>query len=214
MTPPLPKDGDRSSGGGGGGGTRGLSSRLPRSMRGYDCEATDALLAQLAARHAELERECVRLWDRTAALEAELAGHRQREEVLNRSLLAASNQAMTIREEARREAELILRKARAELARREERAKNVEAERAQAEQQLLHLRASTREVQQGLASVLAETLEQLRGWAETMAEGGGGPTVVRDQLAMLGALDAALKREGREPVSSFEDVGVSVDSDA
>ena len=32
-----------------------LSSRLPRSGRGYDREATDALLVELAAREAELE---------------------------------------------------------------------------------------------------------------------------------------------------------------
>jgi hypothetical protein len=201
MTPPVPRNGE--GGSGGAGGTRGLAGRLPRSMRGYDCAATDELLAQLGSRHAELERECVTLRERTAALDADLARRRRQEQVLSKSLLAASSQAMAIREEARREAALILRKARAELAKRAERAERVERERADAELQLLRLRALTEEIQQGLASLLTGTLELLRTGIEKTAE---GPAGVEDQLALLRTLDAALKREGGQPSPSSADV--------
>jgi cell division septum initiation protein DivIVA len=171
-------------------------------MRGYDCAATDELLAELAANHAEFERERLRLRDRTARLEAELERYRRRDEVLNKSLLAASTQAMSIREEARREAALVLRKARAKAAKHAKRSERVEREQAAAEQELQRVRALTREIHKGLASLLTETLEHL-GSGEAHI-GKPSPPSVGDQAGLLGTLDAALKGEEDELGPSSE----------
>ena len=174
------------------GGTRGLASLLPRSMRGYDCAATDQLLAELGSRNAELERACVKLRERTTALEAELARHLRDEQVLSRSLLAATSHAMAMREGARKEAELILRKAREQAAKQSE---QVVVERGDAEHELRRLRALTQDVEERLAGFLTEALERLRPKETT-------PGVQRadgeDQIALLRTLDAALKQEGHK----------------
>ena len=137
-----------------------------------------------------------------AQLEDAFARLRQQEALISKTLLAATSHATTIREEARRQAELTLRKARAELEKQTALADRVERERADAERELTRLRELAQKMQSGLASFLTQTLEQLRPAAEKgaaeLAPAAGG------QEALVSALEAALKREGEEPRPSSE----------
>jgi cell division septum initiation protein DivIVA len=96
---------------------------------------------------------------RIEELETELNSYRQREKLLVDTLLSATRHATVIRESARRDAELALRKARIEAAERRETAE-VERDRAMAE--LLRLRQVTQRMQNGLSTFLAATVEELR----------------------------------------------------
>ena len=130
-------------------------------------------------------------WDelraRVLRLEAEVAGYRAQEQLLAKTLLAATRFAMTTREEARREAELILRKARSQALKRVE---SLDQERGQAQHELLRLHRITDRTRAGLSTLLTATLEQLRLEAEYDA-----PTsepMSEPITALAGALEAAL----------------------
>lgn len=84
---------------------------LPRRLRGYDVEATDALIDELSAGRRRLESECVVLRQQVANLEAALDRVRQR---VSKALIAASTHARVVHDRAQQEAELILRRARAQ----------------------------------------------------------------------------------------------------
>jgi cell division septum initiation protein DivIVA len=176
-----------------------LSSRLPRRRRGYDRDATEALLGELASKQAELERECGKLREQVAQLEADLAGHRRQEQLVSKTLLEASSHATTIREKAREEAELILRKASAELEDRAALTERAEREQADAERELLRLRQLAQEMQQGLAGFLTQTLAQLR--PEARPATADQHPAAESEGALVSALEAALKQNDDEPRS-------------
>jgi cell division septum initiation protein DivIVA len=142
---------------------------LPRRRRGYDVAATDALIEHLTAGRLELERECARLRLRVAGLETELSRVREREQLVSKALSAATAQATTIRENARREAEAVLSKAQAESKRRAERADRLERQRGEAERELERLRHLQRTVRTGLTDFLTQAVERLRS-----EQGAGG----------------------------------------
>jgi cell division septum initiation protein DivIVA len=146
-----------------------LASRLPRTRRGYDLSATDLLLATLLDERAKLAEECDRLQEHIASLEGDEelqppdVDHQPRDdELVGRTLLAATSFAMKVREEARREAALILRNASSRAAEGRIGMERVRREREAAEQELLRLRQLTQEMQAGLAGFLASTLRELR----------------------------------------------------
>jgi cell division initiation protein len=174
-----------------------LSSRLPRSRRGYDRTATDELLAELASKRAELEGECSKLRAQVAQLEADLAGHREQEQLVSKTLLEASSHATTIREKAREEAELILRKARERHGERAALTERAERERANVERELLRLRQLAQETQHRLAGFLTETLAQLRPEGES--ETAELHQSADDEQALVSALETALNKDGAEP---------------
>ena len=171
------------------------SSRLPRSLNGYARAATDKLVAELATRIAELEGECAKLREQAVGLESELARHRQQEELVSKTLLEATSHATTIREKAREEAELFLRKARDQLGEHAAEMKRAERERADAEHELARVRQLAHETQQGLAGFLTQTLEQLRPEpepGEPQPSGDGGEPI-------LSALQERFKRDDGVP---------------
>jgi DivIVA protein len=96
---------------------------------------------------------------RSEELETELDSYRQREQLLVDTLLSATRHATAIRESARRDAELALRKARIEAA---ERRDTAELERDRAMAELLRLRQITQRMRSGLSTFLAATVEELR----------------------------------------------------
>ena len=102
-------------------------------------------------------------WDelrtRIAQLEGELEQHREHEELVTKTLISATSHATAIRESARREAELTLRKARAEA---EKRMTGVERERDDARNELLRLRRITEQMRRGLSEFLTAKVEELR----------------------------------------------------
>jgi cell division septum initiation protein DivIVA len=175
-----------------------LSGGLSSSAQGDEDAPAEPLLGQPVASQPELEHENAKLREQIAELEAELARHRAQEQLLGTTLLSATSHAMTIREEARRDAELTLRKARAAAERRTALAEQVDRDRAAAERELERLRRLAQEMQAGLADFLTNTLEQLQtepedGAAEPEPEPLGP---LHDTLA--GALEEALKQEGDE----------------
>ena len=133
-------------------------TRLPRSKDGYEPAATDKLLNELGGRQAELTREREELRGRMEKLEADLVHYQAQEQLLGKAILSATKHAETIREAARREAELILGKARREALSREAVS---ERKRVLAEREVVRLRRITDEVQASLKSILAVSLEQL-----------------------------------------------------
>jgi cell division initiation protein len=100
----------------------------------------------------ELRREIERL-------QAELSRYRETEQLLVKTLASATNHAIAIRESARREAELVLRKARAEAQTREAAA---ERKKNGAERELLRLRRLTEQMRRGLSGFLTAKLEELQ----------------------------------------------------
>jgi cell division septum initiation protein DivIVA len=96
----------------------------------------------------ELRREIERL-------QADLSRYKETEEHLVRTLVSATSHAAAIRESARQDAELILRKARVEVERRK-----AAADRERRE--LLRLRRITEQTKRGLAGLLTAKLEELQ----------------------------------------------------
>jgi cell division septum initiation protein DivIVA len=92
-------------------------------------------------------------------LEGELEQYREHEQLVTKTLLSATSHATAIRESARREAELTLRKARAE---GEKRKIGVEQERDDARRELLRLRRITEQMRRGLSAFLTAKVEELR----------------------------------------------------
>ena len=175
-----------------------LSDRLPRSRRGYDPAATDALLADLVAKHAELEQECDRLREHIARLEGDADRYRLKEELVATTLLAATSFAMKVREAARREAELVLRNASAKAVEDTAALGRLARDRADAERELARLRQLTQEMQAGLANFLKSTLADLRPDAED-AELADVPSAWPESMSetLASALETALQPENR-----------------
>jgi cell division septum initiation protein DivIVA len=92
-------------------------------------------------------------------LEGELQRYREQEQLISRTLVSATSHAAAIRESARRDAELTLRKARAEAAKRKTAA---ERERHDATRELLRLRRIIEQMRSGLSVFLSAKVEELR----------------------------------------------------
>ena len=82
-----------------------------KGIRGYVVEEVRAYLGQLAYYVAELQEKNQELEQRIIELEEEVARHRQSEEELKRAVVAAERIARDVREQASREAELIIKEA-------------------------------------------------------------------------------------------------------
>ena len=85
-----------------------------RVMRGYDPEAVDNFLEEVALRMEELVRENTSYAPRMASMTEAIAEYRERERAMNEALVSAQQLREDMREQAQREAELALREARAE----------------------------------------------------------------------------------------------------
>lgn len=99
------------------------------------------------------------LRDRIYDLEDELERYRSQEQLLVKTLLSATNHAAAIRESARREAELTLRKARIEAERLKA---GAERERDDASHELMRLRRITEQMRNGLSAFLTAKVEELQ----------------------------------------------------
>jgi DivIVA domain-containing protein len=83
-------------------------------MRGYDPDAVDNFLDEVVARMEELVRENQALAGKTAQMTEAIADYRERERAMNDALVSAQQLREGMREQAQREADLVLREARAE----------------------------------------------------------------------------------------------------
>jgi cell division septum initiation protein DivIVA len=111
--------------------------------------------------------EAEELRGRIDRLEAELERYRRDEDLLVKTLVSATSHAAAIREAARREAELTLRKARTEAQRRKV---DAERERDDAVRESLRLRRIIAHMRTSLSAFLAQKVEELTPETETDEE--------------------------------------------
>jgi DivIVA protein len=99
------------------------------------------------------------LRERVDQLEGELKRNREHEQLVLKTLLSAMSHATAIRESARRDSELTLRKARGEP---EERKAGFEREQDEARRELLRLRCITEQTRNGVAAFSTVKMEELQ----------------------------------------------------
>ena len=85
-----------------------------RSMRGYDSDAVETFRAQVADEMERLTRLNAELEQKVRGFQEQLRAFRERDKALNDALVSAQQLRAEIREQAEREAQLILREARSE----------------------------------------------------------------------------------------------------
>jgi cell division initiation protein len=83
-------------------------------LRGYRRRAVDELLDEIAESFGGISRERDRLSDRLEELEGEAAKHRELDALLRSTLVSAERAAQDMKEQARRESDLIVQEAHAE----------------------------------------------------------------------------------------------------
>jgi cell division initiation protein len=111
----------------------------PRTtFRGYRVDATDRLLEEIAASFEDVWRERADLADKVEQLETDLVRFRELENLLRTTLVSAEQASAHTRDQARREAELILSEAHAQ-AREIQRRAIAENERLELESRRLRL---------------------------------------------------------------------------
>jgi cell division initiation protein len=106
--------------------------RLKRGLLGYRRGPVDELIVEIAESFEEVWRERADYADRIEQLEGELSRHRELETLLRTTLVSAERSAHELKDQAKREAELVLGEAHAE-ARAVTRAAAAERERLLAE---------------------------------------------------------------------------------
>ena len=85
-----------------------------RVMRGYDAESVDNFLEVVVVRMEELVRQNSALSAKVDAMSGSMAEYRERERAMNEALVSAQQLREEVRDQARREADLLLREARAQ----------------------------------------------------------------------------------------------------
>lgn len=128
---------------------------IPRGLGGYRRGAVERLLDEIADSYEDVWRERAEMADRIEHLEEELQRHRELEALLRRTLVSAEAAAEEQREQARRNAEVIVAEAHGE-ARRITFAATAERER---------LLADIRRVRELLRTALA-SVDELEGGDE------------------------------------------------
>ncbi len=105
-------------------------------LLGYKRAQTDKLLADIAASFEDVWRERADLADKVESLETDIVRYKEIEALLRETLISAERAASELKEQARREAEVILTEAHSE-ARRVQREALVENERLLKESRLI-----------------------------------------------------------------------------
>ena len=85
-----------------------------RSLFGYNAGATDRLLDEIAASFEDVWRERADLADKIETLEADLVRYKELENLLRTTLISAERASAELKDQARREADMILTEAHAE----------------------------------------------------------------------------------------------------
>jgi len=139
--------------------------RVPRSLFGYKRSAVEELLKEVAENFETAWRERHELADQVEGLEAELEQLRQRDNALTQTLVAAEQAATHVKDQAKREAELIVAEAHNEA---RSVTRNAESERRR-------LQAETRRIGSLLRSALGMLDEGVEGADEPPEEAQGWP---------------------------------------
>jgi cell division initiation protein len=133
-------------------------AKLSRRLLGYDREAADRLLTEIAASFEDVWRERADLRDELERLEAELIRQREIEEALRNTLLSAERMADELRARAHAEADVIVEEARLKA---REITGAAEAEREDVRSEIRRLRALEADVRAEYRAFLAAALERL-----------------------------------------------------
>lgn len=132
--------------------------KLQKTMRGYDPNAVDRLLQELALSLESLSKERVDLKAQIQGLEKELSEHRDATGLMRDALLSAQRAAEELKERTERECEQMLAKARAD-------AESYEAQalldREQAEADVHRLRQQEQELRASYKVLLHAALDRL-----------------------------------------------------
>ncbi|SRR5580765_3593215 len=88
--------------------------RLGRGLLGYRRQATDRLLEEIVDSFEEVWRERADVQDQNERLESDIARYRDLETLLRKTLVTAERSSEELREQARREADVVLAEARVE----------------------------------------------------------------------------------------------------
>jgi len=131
-------------------------------------------------------------------LEGELERHRSEEQLIAKTLVSATSYGTVIRENARRDAELALRKARAEAERLKARALR---ERDDARRELLRLRRITEQMRNGLSEFLTAKVEELEVEIDDHQSRQEDDELETALGSALGGQSAAKTRSGPEAAS-------------
>jgi cell division initiation protein len=149
-------------------------------VRGYRCGAVDELLDEIAESFGGISRERDRLYDRLEELETEAEKHRELEALLHSALVSAERAAQDMKEQARRESDLIVQEAHAE-------SRRVTRESA----------AEKRRLEEDMTKIRA----QLRAAFELLGERPPGGSTTREEAAtvtgpaaIVDALDSGIRR--------------------
>jgi len=124
--------------------------KLGRSPFGYDRGATDRLLEEIVESFEEVWRERADLEDKLERVESDIARYRDLETLLRKTLVSAERSAQELKDQARREADVILTESHAEA--------RLIKQRALAERE--HLRGEASRIRSLLRSALAMVDEQ------------------------------------------------------
>jgi cell division initiation protein len=136
--------------------------RPPKTLlRGYRRDPTERLLDEIVASFEDVWRERADLADKVETLQSDLARFREMESVLRATLVSAEQAAELVKDQARREAELILTEAQAE-ARELQRRALIDNERVVTATR--RLRAQLTEAAAVLDEAPAEAREGDKGW--------------------------------------------------
>jgi len=124
--------------------------KLARSPFGYDRGATDRLLEEIVESFEDVWRERADLEDKLERVESDIARYRDLETLLRKTLVSAERSAQELKDQARREADVILTESHAEA--------RLIKQRALAERE--HLRGEASRIRSLLRSALAMVDEQ------------------------------------------------------
>jgi cell division initiation protein len=124
--------------------------KLGKGFWGYSRSTTDQLLDEIVASFEDVWRERADLEDKLERLESDIARYRDLETLLRKTLVSAERSAQELKDQARREADVLLTEAHAEA--------RLIKQRALAERE--HLRGESSRIRSLLRSALAMVDEQ------------------------------------------------------
>jgi cell division initiation protein len=124
--------------------------KLGRGFWGYRAGATDKLLEEIVQSFEEVWRERADLQDKLERLESDIARYRDLETLIRKTLVSAERSAQELKDQARREADVLLSEAHAEA--------RLIKQRALAERE--HLSGESARIRSLLRSALAITDER------------------------------------------------------
>jgi cell division initiation protein len=126
-------------------------------LRGYRKPGVDGLLTEIAESFEEVWRERAELADRLEELEGEAAKHRELEALLRSTLVSAERAAQDMKEQARRESDLIVQEAHAESRRV---TRESAAEKRRLEEDMVKIRAQLRAALESLGEWPGEAKDE------------------------------------------------------